>query len=391
MLAESAGKIFFEYDPAFLASPLWLSPFKLPPRSGLIEHRERDFGPLPGLFDDSLPDGWGLLVMDRYFSQQGLRPAEIGALERLAFLGTRTMGALTYHPPQDDVARAPQALALQELANAAAEVLRGSSAEILPQLVRTGGSPGGARPKVLVGIKGDEMISGEGDLPPGFEAWMVKFPSGSDDGEAGRIEETYAHMAREAGIEMPPSRLFETPDGGCYFGVQRFDRADGRRLHVHTFGNLIHADFRLPSCDYEQLLEVTKLLTRRQKDVVQQFRRMVFNVASHNRDDHAKNFAFRMSAEGDWQLSPAYDLVFAEGPGGEHTTSVAGEGKAPTRRHLLALAEKAGVAGNEAEKILAEVTLAVAGWKATADAAGIRPNRSQEIDRAIHGCLGRLS
>lgn len=390
-LAASGGKIYFEYDPAFLAAPLWLSPFKLPPQAGLLEHRDRDFGPLPGVFDDSLPDGWGLLLMDRFFRQRGIRPAEIGPLERLAFLGSRTLGALTYHPPSESVERQAPEIDLQELAAAAAEVLRGDAGEVLPQLLRAGGSPGGARPKVLVGVRGDELLSGEGELPAGFEAFIVKFPAEPKDRDAGRVEEAYARMARDAGIDMPPTRLFATSEGGPYFGVKRFDREEGRRFHIHTFGNLIHANFRLPSCDYQQLFELTRLLTRRHNDLAQQFRRMVFNVLSHNRDDHAKNFAFRMNDRGEWGLSPAYDLVYAEGPGGEHTTTIAGEGKAPTRRHLLAAAAGAGIGAAEAGEVIDAVGSAVASWTEKAKDLGVGQARSRQIERAISSCLARLS
>ena len=385
-LVESGGRVYFEYDAAFLQQPLWLSPFKLPPRPGLLEHRDRSFGPLPGLFDDSLPDGWGLLLMDRYFRQQGRRPEEMTALDRLAYLGSRTMGTLTYHPPTDPDS-APQALDLGVLAEAAAAVLRGNAAEVLPQLLRAGGSPGGARPKVLVGVRGDELLSGEAELPADFEAWIVKFPAHQDDRDAGALEETYARMARRAGIHLPPTRLFATADGGSYFGVRRFDRQAGRRFHVHSFGNLIHADFRLPSCDYQQLLELTQALTRRRQDLLEQFRRAVFNVLAHNRDDHAKNFSFRFDDHDKWEISPAFDLVFAPGPGGEHTTTVAGEGKAPGRRHLFELAEKAGIEAGQAREICEEVAAAVSGFTAIASELGVAWQRVRDIAAAIDRCL----
>ena len=157
-LTEDRGRLFFEYDAAFLQDPQWLSPFKLPPQPGLIEHRERDFGPIFGLFDDSLPDGWGFLLMDRYFRQQGRPPRQVSVLERLAYLGTRTMGSLTYHPPSEPVPQNQRILDLHEMARASEDVLRGEASEILPRLLRAGGSPGGARPKVLVGVRGDEIL-----------------------------------------------------------------------------------------------------------------------------------------------------------------------------------------------------------------------------------------
>lgn len=389
-LAEAGGRIYFEYDAHFLADPVWLSPFKLPPQPGLIEHRDREFGPLFGLFDDSLPDGWGLLLMDRFFQQQGIRPSEVGLLERLAFLGRRTLGALTYHPPADSPEESKTALDLDTLAVASAEVLRGGASEVLPQLVRAGGSPGGARPKVLVGVRGEELISGESDLPPGFEPWLIKFPDEAKDRDAGPVEEAYARMARAAGIDLPPTRLFTTREGARYFGVKRFDRGPDGRLHVHTFGNLIHANFRLPSCDYRQLLEVTRVLTRRQRDVEQQLRRMIFNVLAHNRDDHAKNFAFLIDEIGEWTLTPAYDLNFAEGPGGEHTTTIAGEGKTVTRTHLLDLAEGAGVPEAAAAAMIEEVGSAVSAWPSISQQLEIAPAKRRTIGTRLDHCHNSL-
>ncbi len=392
-LAETGDRgreVMFEYDPAFLQDPLWLSPFKLPPEPGLLQHRDLAFGPTFGLFDDSLPDGWGMLLMDRFFQQQKLALAEVSALDRLAFLGTRTMGALTYHPPTDPADSDPPVLDLHEMAQASEQVLRGSSTEVLPRLVRAGGSPGGARPKVLVGVRGDELLSGEEDLPEGFAHWIVKFRAREDPPDSGAVELAYARMARDAGIVMPETRLFETAQGERFFGARRFDRHRDTRYHVHTFGNLIHADFRVPSCDYQQLLEVTRILTRNHQDVLESFRRMVFNVLTHNRDDHVKNFAFRMTENGDWQLAPAYDLVFSPGPGGEHSMTVAGEGRAPARRHMLRVAEAASVAARDAEAIFDQVAAAVSRWRTHAREAGVGKRSTGTIAAAIEACLARL-
>jgi serine/threonine-protein kinase HipA len=189
---------------------------------------------------------------------------------------------------------------------------------------------------------------------------------------------------------MPQTRLFETSHGDRFFGVQRFDREGAQRVHVHTFGNLIQANFRLPSCDYRQLLEVTRQLTRSQDDVARCYRTMVFNVAAHNRDDHAKNFAFRMNSRAEWRLAPAYDLVFATGPGGEHSTSIAGEGQAPTRSHLLSLAEPVGLSIRQAETMIDQVSTAVAGFERRARDLAIEPDLRRQIEGAIEGCLLRL-
>jgi serine/threonine-protein kinase HipA len=392
-LAETGprgGRVYFEYDPAFLRDPLWLSPFRLPPQPGLIEHRDYAFGPIFGLFDDSLPDGWGLLLMDRFFQQRGSVLAEVSVLDRLAYLGTRTMGALTYHPPADPGDQQARILDLHEMARASQQVIEGTAGEVLPQLLRAGGSPGGARPKVLVGVCGDAILSGEDDLPAGYTHWIVKLHARQDSPDVGTSELAYSLMAKDAGIAMPPARLFETPQKERFFGVERFDRRGNHRYHVHTFGNLIQANFRIPSCDYRQLLEVTRILTRNHQDVLECYRRMVFNVLAHNRDDHVKNFAFRLTDEGNWELAPAYDLVFAPGPGGEHTMTVAGEGRAPARSHLLQLAGPAGLSSREAQSILDEVASAAARWRSHAREARVGTRTAKMVGKAIEECLARL-
>ena len=383
VLAEEQRRIYFEYDPDFLRTGLQLSPFKLPAHPGLIEHRDRAFGPLPGLFDDSLPDGWGLLLMDRHFRRQGLDPSTASPLDRLAFLGTRTMGALTYHPA-DVLEPCEHTVDLDELSRNAEEVFAGDAAEVLPQLLRAGGSPGGARPKVLVGVCDEQIISGEDSLPDGFEPWIVKFASRADAADAGPLEHAYALMAAAAGIDMPEVRLFETPGGRRYFAVRRFDRGSGhRRVHVHTFANLIHVDFRIPSTDYTDLFKATRALTRNHQDLLRLFRRMVFNIAAHVRDDHAKNFAFLLNDEREWSLAPAYDLTFASGSGGEHTMTVAGEGRTPAREHCLMVAAQSGIRERDVEPIIERVNEAVARWRELAERSGCSGRATSRIAKAV--------
>jgi len=378
-LAESGHKIYFEYDPEFLNDPLWLSPFKLPPEPGLHEHRDLSFGPLFGLFDDSLPDGWGLLLMDRYFRKQGIPPETLSPLDRLAYMGSRTMGALTYHPPAQTDNKQDAVLDLHKLAGNAYRVLEGTAAEILPQLRIAGGSPGGARPKVLIGLKDHSMISGADALPDGYTGWIVKFPSKKDDVDDGRIEYAYSNMAKAAGLHMPATRLFTTTEDEAFFGTERFDRQQNRRIHVQTFGNLIHSNFRIPGCDYEQLMKITRVLTKNQTDVNAAFRLMVFNIFSHNRDDHVKNFSFILNGQNEWHLAPAYDLTFTHGPGGEHTMTVVGEGRAPGRTHILRIAEGAGISKKQAGKIINEVASALSEWQRFAEEAGVSKKTAMRI------------
>lgn len=191
-------------------------------------------------------------------------------------------------------------------------------------------------------------------------------------------------MAVEPGIDMPRTRLFETSEGDRFFGTRRFDRDGNRRYHVHTFGNMIQSNYRIPSADYADLLKVTSLVTRNHQDVLRVFRRMVFNVLAHNRDDHVKNFAFILDdTTGEWSLTPAYDLSCTRGPGGEHTMTLAGEGRNPGPSHMLRLAEQAGISKRIASAVIDEVRTAVVHWSDHASPAGVSQAGTREIANAL--------
>jgi serine/threonine-protein kinase HipA len=386
-LAEQERRIYFEYDADFLGSALQISPFKLPLRAGLFEHTEREFAAVFGVFNDSLPDGWGLLLMEREFRRRGFDSARLTPLDRLAYIGTRGMGALTYHPPTAaEDGEQGLAIDLGALARQAERVLEGSAEEILPALRIAGGSPAGARPKVLVGVRGDgRIISGTSDLPEGFRHFLIKFGAREDPSDIGTVEAAYARMAECAGIDVPATRLFETADGGRYFGVERFDRDGNKRLHMHTLGGLLHASHRIPSMEYEGLLRVTLVLTRDHRQVEEAFRRMVFNVLAHNRDDHVKNFSYLMGGNGEWRLAPAYDLVFSYGPGGQHTMAVAGEAAHPTERDMRCVAEACDVEMRRSREIIQEVHEAVQQWPRFATEAGVSAETERQIQNAIAG------
>ena len=378
-LALHRGQVLVELAAGFITGRRSISPFKLAMQPGLQPAPSGLRHGLHGVFDDSLPDGWGLLLMDRVFLARGVRTGQLSALDRLAYLGRRTLGALTYHPCSEPDGGEPEAVRLGELATAALAVHEGSATEVLPALQRAGGSPGGARPKVLVGIRGDRFISGADDLPPDHHPWLIKFNTRDDPANAGALEYAYARMARTAGITAPEARLFALPDGERCFGVRRFDRDDHGRVHMHTLANLLHVDYRTPSLDYEHLIRVTTQLTRNHSHVRECFRRALFNWLAHNRDDHGKNFAFLMRRDGTWDLSPAYDLTFAEGPGGEHTTTYAGQGKRPTWPDLQRLARLASIDAGGAAQILGEVREGVGAWTTEASASQIPRAQVREI------------
>lgn len=376
-LAVASGRprrVFFEFDPDFLRSPLPISPVRLAPRAGVLEGPAQPFAGLFGVFDDSLPDGWGRLLIHRRARRAGIDPQALTPLDMLACLGNWAMGALVYEPEIDSPA--PEgAIDLDVVADETRRILAGAPDDLFPELLRLGGSPAGARPKALVCRRADDglLIHGAPVAPPGYDHWMVKFRGKDDPKDIGPIEQAYALMARDAGLDVPDSQLL--PSGGTgpgYFATRRFDRVGtADRVHLHSAAGLLHADFRLPSLDYTDLLRLTLHVTRDHRAAVEMFRRVAFNVFAHNRDDHARQFSFLMTPDGAWRLAPAYDLTFSAGPGGEHATSVAGEGLHPATGHLLALAKLIDLKPSDATAIIDRVRHAVAGWQACADAAGV--------------------
>ncbi|MEI6644578.1 MAG: type II toxin-antitoxin system HipA family toxin [bacterium] len=377
-LAEEGRAFFFEYDEAFLSRGYALSPFKLPLLPGL-----QTFARLPGVFDDALPDGWGRLLMDRFFRQQGRSSSALTELDRLAWLGEGAMGALSFHPPDRGAEEVLAGFDLGRLAKEARSVYEGDAAVVLPELMRAGGSPGGARPKVLIGVCGKDILSGTFDYPDGYEAWMVKFFARTDSPDTGAVEAAYAGMAQAAGILFPPCRLFSVKEGD-FFGVKRFDRVGRRRIHMHSLANLIGADFRVPCCDYQDVLKVVRVLTGNQEDVRRAYRLMLFNVIAHNRDDHVKNFSFLFKPEDGWSLSPGYDLTFSEGPGGEHTTSVCGEGRTPGLSQVKRVAAGVGIDESDAIQMIDEVRSVISSWPSYALKFGVRKSNRDRIQKKFN-------
>ena len=373
-LAADGRAMHFSWNDAFLASGLHLSPFRLPLKSGLqsfgFEARMETFG----LFEDAMPDAWGRRLMDRHFQKKlGRKPS---AIERLAYLGGHAMGVMTFAPAEEDIEKAHEILDLAGLSQNARNFFDDTPEEVLPDLVRAGSPSGGARPKALIGLpsagrKEKGVHLGDGDLPEGWEHWIVKFDSKADSKDAGALEAAYADMAERAGADMPPHRLLTTK-AGRFFAVQRFDRpAPGKRLHMHTAAGLLHADFRTPGTEYEMLFKLTAALTRDHAQARELFRRVALNVLACNRDDHLKNFSFLMDERGAWRLSPLYDFTFHEGPGGWHTLTVAGEGQNPGLEDLRHLAKQAQLRPKEAEEILDQVRGAVAQLPVIAAEAGV--------------------
>lgn len=359
--------IYFEYDIGFIQKGIEISPFRLPLKTGVTELPQRPFEGLSGVFSDSLPDGWGRLLFDRMMRTQGILPADISPLDRLAHVGKQGMGALTYEPdysPSDG--NTP--IILDELANQTEEVLEGTSDEVINELLALNGSSAGARPKALINLDSSRknISYGAGQVKEELEAWLVKFPNSQDGTDSGAIEYVYALMAKQAGVSIPDVHLFQSRKGSGYFAVKRFDREGSKRLHMHTIGGLLHSDFRTPSLDYDDLLTLTGTITKDIREVEKMFRLAVFNVLAHNRDDHAKNFSFLMDETGKWKLSPAYDLTFSGGPGGEQSTMVMGEGKNPNSSHLIKLGVEAKLPMELVLKVINQTKDALSDWKGLA-------------------------
>jgi serine/threonine-protein kinase HipA len=324
----------FEYDADFINNGQSISPFYLPLKTGVFISKREPFDGLFGVFNDSLPDGWGMLLTDRYLIKQNIKPATLSPLDRLCMVGQNGMGALTYKPEQK-IEKATDLSNLSEIEKEVEKILNNNYTGSIEALLNMEGSSGGARPKVLLTIHNVD--------------WLIKFRSSSDPADIGQIEYNYSLAAKKSGIIMPETYLFENK----YFGVRRFDKEGNKRYHVHTASGLLYASYRLPSLDYTELIKATMALTKSKMEVEKVFRIMVFNVLTHNRDDHAKNFSF-MLKEGSWSLSPAYDLVLSTGFNGQHSTTIAGNGN-PTKNDIMNVANVTGITPKKAQQIIDEV------------------------------------
>jgi serine/threonine-protein kinase HipA len=383
-LALVRRKIYFEYDSSFLDLGLPISPLKLPLKRGAATPATQLFEGLFGVFNDSLPDGWGRLLLDRKLQALGIAPELLGPLDRLTYVGKFGMGALIYEPSATET-DLPKRIDLDLLAEAASTVTKGEVERIPHELFALSGSSAGARPKIMVGVSEDnkEFVHGLQDLPEGYTHWMIKFNASQDSKDAGAVEYAYSLMAAAAGIDVMPTQLFRTKQKRSCFSVKRFDRIGNLRLHMHSLSGLIDADHHMPSIDYDHVLKATQFLTQDASEVKKAFRLACFNVFAKNRDDHAKNFAFLMDASGKWCLSPAYDLTFSSGPGGEHCTTILGEGLNPGSGHLLELGLKFGIKKREVQEVIEKVRSSVSKWSDFADQAGLSKTSTSAIKKSL--------
>jgi serine/threonine-protein kinase HipA len=344
-MVESQSKIYFKYDKDFIAKGIEISPFKLKLSNEILIPKETHFDGLFGVFSDSIPDGWGKLLLDRKLLSLGIPQFQINALDRLTFIDNNSMGAISYEPEHENHSSNTFKIDLDQISDEVESVLKGSFDDIIEELYLLGGSSGGARPKILVGYNPttEEIIPNKLNLPDGFEHWIIKFPATSDLTDIAMIEYTYNMMAKNASIEISECKLFRSKKGNYFFGSKRFDRIGNQRLHLHSVAGLLHDNFRISTLDYGHIMDCAFKLEKQFSSYEKILKLAAFNVFSHNRDDHSKNFSFLMNEKGDWKFAPAYDLTFSQSSYGFHSTTIAGESKNPSLDHLNILAKHFGV------------------------------------------------
>lgn len=387
-LADDGERLLFEYTKEALQKGVELSPLNLPLQTQPFEPFPPHQWGLPGIVADGLPDGWGLVLMDRFFRKMKKDPASLSPLDRLAFVGSRGMGALTFEPALLDDTK-PRTLEWLELAKNIEKTLSGKGQEVLKEMAYLGGSPQGARPKVLAYFDPETNRLSNKPFAAGHP-WLIKFPAENETKESCAIEKLYADLLSACGIESPPTCFFDLDSRRSAFGSERFDRKKEIRIPTHTLAGLLHADHRLPATDALSFLRATRFLTQDEREVKKAFERVVFNVLFNNRDDHAKNFSYRMNRNGAWTLAPAYDVTFSTGPSGEHHMDVEGEGATPEREQLLSLAQKAGLRRPEAEEIIERFCAVSLRINSLADPFPLTKSTLSRITKTIAGNRKRL-
>jgi len=393
-LDPKLGFYAFEYAPAFIRTGIELAPLAMPLAAA---HRgpfiftglsEPTYKRLPAMLADSLPDDFGNHLINAWMANQGLAAADITALDRLAYMGKRAMGALEFRPVRGPGPGRAAAIVLSELI----ESLRrpaAAAATALKQLLSVGTSAGGARAKAVIAWnpRTHEIRAGQFDVDPGFEHWILKFDGIGTDTELGepqghgRIEYAYHLMAVQAGIHMSPCRLLEQ-DGRAHFMTKRFDRDGNHKLHTQTLCGLAQLDYKARGAhDYSQLFSAMRRLQMPAAAFEQAFRRVAFNVMASNCDDHSKNISFILNAPDQWALAPAYDLIYAYNPKGawtyQHLIAVNGKYNDIGRADLLLLADRFQIGA--ASKLLAQVREAVAAWPDFAARASLSASAVERI------------
>ena len=363
--------VHFKYEEDFLNLGMNLSPLKLKYNNEIQVSAPNPFHGIFGVFDDSLPDGWGMLLLNRALEKKGLSVNDINILDQLAYIGETGKGALIYRPAYLEQEKFSDVIDIDKLKTAMDQVYYGTSTEVIEELMFLGGSSGGARPKANVGYnrKTNELIHGQNTLPEGFNHWIIKFPSSGDPKDIANIEYAYYRMAQSANISMSECKLLESAKGTQVFATKRFDRIGNDRIHMHSLAGLTHDNFRLSNIDYGHIIDTAYRLENSALAREKVFRLAAFNIYSHNRDDHSKNFSWLMDSSGKWAMSPAYDLTYSSSGTDEHSTRVAGEGANPGRRNLIELANHFSI--NRPNEIIDHVQESLSKWPEVAKDCGV--------------------
>ena len=332
------NKVVFQYTDEWVENGFSINPFKLPLSKQLFFATSPYFYGLFGVFADSLPDSYGELLLERYLKSKNININELSCLDRLAYVGSSGMGLLEYVPDlsvESDRSNIDFDLIQKECSN----LLDSKAVSDINNLYSLGGSSGGARPKSLIKYDGEDYI--------------VKFSSRFDPKNIAELEYKYMSLAKESGINIPDIKLITSKCGNKYFLIKRFDRSGNKRIHMISAAALLEADYMAPSLDYNELIKLTRVLTKNDDDVVEMYRRMVFNILIDNQDDHTKNFSFIYDdVNKTYRLSPAYDITPGRTYYGEHTTSVNGKGKGVTEEDMLKVALKNMIDKDIAQSII---------------------------------------
>lgn len=344
LAALDDGTIAFQYEERWIGEGFSISPLSLPLDGKVRISSSPYFEGLFGVFRDSLPDGWGEMLMRRFLRSQGVEYDRLSPLERLALVGANGLGGLSYRPSRSP-GETPEPFDLDDLARQIRAILDEKDGSVdLDRIRRLGGSSGGARPKAHLSLDG--------------VAWIVKFPAAFDPIETGTLEFEANRLAREAGIDVGGFALFPSKSGSGFFGSRRFDREEGRRIHVISLSALLETTHRIPNLDYMHLFQVVSRICSNQEDLYEAYRRMCFNVLYGNKDDHGKNHSFLYDEKrGGYRLTPAYDLTRTPDKL-EHEMTVLGQGK-PQEADLRAIADAAKLSREKSSTILRQVKSAL--------------------------------
>lgn len=372
--------VHFKYEDHFLSLGMNLSPLKLKYNNEIQVAAPDPFQGIFGVFDDSLPDGWGMLLFNRALEKKGLSLSDINILDQLAYIGETGRGALIYRPAFGDYENFGDHIDIDKLKTAVDEVYYGTSTEVIEELMSLGGSSGGARPKANVGYnkKTNEIIHGQNTLPKGFDHWIVKFPSSADPVDIANIEYAYYRMAQSANLSMSECKLLESAKGMQVFATKRFDRIGNDRIHMHSLAGLTHDNFRISNIDYGHIIDTAYRLEGTALARENVLRLAAFNIYSFNRDDHSKNFSWLMDSTGKWTMSPAYDLTYSSTGFEEHSTRVAGEGANPGRSNLIELANYFSI--NKPNDIIDHVQESLSNWPKVAKDCGVSTASIKRIE-----------